>query len=626
MTFTEIITKIMDRLGYSSLEAQTRVGGAVNQIYREVGTSINLNFMRQGTASAVVSIGNPLVTFTATEKVFSVWRVSGSNNIILDEVLLAELRNRVVPSSDAPTEWALHNTSSNSVTIRLNASPVTGYTLYADAITEIVDLSGAAEPAFPESFHDILVEGVLKDEYMRLEKTALADRSQGRYEKRLSDLRLFVAKSNYLKIQQGKLSESEVSRAGSGGSVSFGTTPLVITAAWTFDRDPSAPFVVTDSSAYVANLYAEGVGNLDEDRLVGRDSPGVGESTAISVGGGIQFTGSNSIQTTAFTGDVTKSAGGTVLTIAADAVTFDKFQNIPTNSLVGRDDSGTGDAQSILLNSTLEMDGSLNLQRAALSGDVAAAAGSNTTTIPSNTVTYAKMQDVSSSNKLLGKGNSGPGDPEEITIGTNLLMSGTTLSVPAAGANTQVQFNDGGTALGGDGGLTYNKTTDALTIAGQVIISGASAGQIVFPATQNPSSNANTLDDYEEGSWTPTVVSTGGGSMTYSFQSGSFTKIGRLCFCMFTLTTASDSLNAGSIGIAGLPFTSAALTPSGGGMLTSWTGTGAAATQFRIEVQNATTQTTMNVLNAGAESTGAATEGNIDGSSTMTGYFIYQTE
>lgn len=38
----------------------------------------------------------------------------------------------------------------------------------------------------------------------------------------------------------------------------------------------------------------------------------------------------------------------------------------------------------------------------------------------------------------------------------------------AAGSDTQVQFNDGGTSFGGDAGLTYNKTTDSLTVVGTV--------------------------------------------------------------------------------------------------------------------------------------------------------------
>jgi hypothetical protein len=38
----------------------------------------------------------------------------------------------------------------------------------------------------------------------------------------------------------------------------------------------------------------------------------------------------------------------------------------------------------------------------------------------------------------------------------------------AAGSDTQVMFNDGGSAFGGDAGLTYNKTTDSLTVVGGV--------------------------------------------------------------------------------------------------------------------------------------------------------------
>ena len=42
-----------------------------------------------------------------------------------------------------------------------------------------------------------------------------------------------------------------------------------------------------------------------------------------------------------------------------------------------------------------------------------------------------------------------------------------------AGSDTQVMFNDGGSALGGDAGLTYNKTTDSLTITGDLAVNGS---------------------------------------------------------------------------------------------------------------------------------------------------------
>ncbi len=109
-----------------------------------------------------------------------------------------------------------------------------------------------------------------------------------------------------------------------------------------------------------------------------------------------------------------------------------------------------------------------------------------------------------------------------------------------------------------DGGVTPAKLSTGkpswdssgnTTITGQVIISGASAGQIVFPATQNASANANTLDDYEEGTWTPSL----GGTATYTTQTGTYTKIGRVVTAHCRL--AVNVLGSGSTSvISGLPF------------------------------------------------------------------------
>jgi hypothetical protein len=54
--------------------------------------------------------------------------------------------------------------------------------------------------------------------------------------------------------------------------------------------------------------------------------------------------------------------------------------------------------------------------------------------------------------------------------------------------------------------------------------SGSGSG-ITFPATQSASTDANTLDDYEEGTWTPTDQS--GAGLSLSAMNGYYTKIGR---------------------------------------------------------------------------------------------------
>lgn len=89
-------------------------------------------------------------------------------------------------------------------------------------------------------------------------------------------------------------------------------------------------------------------------------------------------------------------------------------------------------------------------------------------------------------------------------------------------------------------------------------------GQLVFPATQNPSANANTLDDYEEGSWTPSLSFGGSASgVTYSVQTGRYTKIGRLVTVEVRITLTSNGTGTGGATITGCPFTEAVANVSG---------------------------------------------------------------
>jgi hypothetical protein len=63
------------------------------------------------------------------------------------------------------------------------------------------------------------------------------------------------------------------------------------------------------------------------------------------------------------------------------------------------------------------------------------------------------------------------------------------------------------------------------TTAGVIEIS---QGQLQFPATQIASANANTLDDYEEGTWTMGIAFGGAAvGVTASSNTGTYTKIGR---------------------------------------------------------------------------------------------------
>jgi len=131
--------------------------------------------------------------------------------------------------------------------------------------------------------------------------------------------------------------------------------------------------------------------------------------------------------------------------------------------------------------------------------------------------------------------------PPAIGAGSAALTNASAIYVPSApsGATNNYAISVG------SGTSSFN---------GLVDISGASGGQIKFPATQNASANANTLDDYEEGTWTPSL----GGTATYNGNSGRYTKVGNMVFLEFTIDVLLIGTGSTST-FSGLPFTNAGL-------------------------------------------------------------------
>jgi len=128
-------------------------------------------------------------------------------------------------------------------------------------------------------------------------------------------------------------------------------------------------------------------------------------------------------------------------------------------------------------------------------------------------------------------------------------------------ANAATTANPVISATGGDTniGITLTpKGTGGVTTANCLAVGGAtpstSGAGVTFPATQSASSNANTLDDYEEGTFTPTITASGGGTPTYIGQTGIYTKIGRVVSVYLNPVFSKNTLT-GNIKINGLPFT-----------------------------------------------------------------------
>jgi len=114
----------------------------------------------------------------------------------------------------------------------------------------------------------------------------------------------------------------------------------------------------------------------------------------------------------------------------------------------------------------------------------------------------------------------------------------------------------------GQNGLNAPLSLTLPVVATTIGVGGATASAsgagISFPATQSASSDANTLDDYEEGTWTPT-----GGSLTVN-ATGTYTKVGRFVYATYDFTFPGGGAGT-QAQVAGLPFT--VLTPGGGGSI-----------------------------------------------------------
>jgi hypothetical protein len=145
--------------------------------------------------------------------------------------------------------------------------------------------------------------------------------------------------------------------------------------------------------------------------------------------------------------------------------------------------------------------------------------------------------------------NNGTTTNSYITVSTNGLFIYNTLAHPITfGTNNteRMRIDSSGNVLVGKASATAN--------GGDVQVSKG----ITFPATQVAASDVNTLDDYEEGTWTPVLAgSTTPGTQTYTWQKGTYTKIGNRVFgqCEIIINV-KDAATAGSLRITGLPFAS----------------------------------------------------------------------
>jgi hypothetical protein len=212
----------------------------------------------------------------------------------------------------------------------------------------------------------------------------------------------------------------------------------------------------------------------------------------------------------------------------------------------------TGGTTAVTVDASQNVNFPVTAQR--ITGDFSNATAANrvafqTSTVNGNTGLYAIPNGTATTANYIVSANS---DPTNTSIGVFGVVGGSdarlTSGITGTGTYLPMTFFTGGSES-----LRLSATSKAVILAGGS--TSANGTGITFPAAFSGSSDVNTLDDYEEGTFSPTVAGTSTvGTGTYVAQVGTFTKVGRVVsFTIYIKWTAHTG--TGNLTIASLPFT-----------------------------------------------------------------------
>lgn len=245
----------------------------------------------------------------------------------------------------------------------------------------------------------------------------------------------------------GTLATQSGTFSGTSSGTNTGDQTITLTGDVTGSGTGSFAATIANSAVSLAKMADVATSTVFYRKTASTGAPEV--QTLATLKTDLGLTGTNSgDQTITLTSDVTGSGTGSfAVTIANDAVTYAKMQNVSaTDKLLGRSTAGAGDVEEITCTAAgraLLDDADAATQRTtlglgtlatqsgtfsgtssgintgdqtiSLTGDVTGSGtGSFAATIANDAVTYAKMQNVSATDKLLGRSTAGAGDVEEI--------------------------------------------------------------------------------------------------------------------------------------------------------------------------------------------------------------------
>lgn len=204
MTYKNAQDRILARLNLTSSDARTRIKDNLNEVYRRLLGSVGLQKARLTVAGSFNTVAGTYVTAITAAKVLTLTYTALSR--VLEQMTLDQIR-RLDPAgtrTGAPEAFAVTGQGATTTSVYVWPKPDAIYAVQYEALTAITDLSADGDvPVFPQDFHDILVNMVLAEELLKLEKIELAKAHQEMAEAQTRALRYFLRKSAYLSDQQG---------------------------------------------------------------------------------------------------------------------------------------------------------------------------------------------------------------------------------------------------------------------------------------------------------------------------------------------------------------------------------------------------------------------------------------
>lgn len=171
------------------------------------------------------------------------------------------------------------------------------------------------------------------------------------------------------------------------------------------------------------------------------------------------------------------------------------------------------------------------------------------------------------SSEQIGIGSTAPNDYDNNSAGisSNLVVKDSGHSgiivISGTSSDAAISFGDGTGTAAYRGAVAYVNSADALYFKA----AGANKLRLDSDGLKfgSDTAAANALDDYEEGTFTPTVTS-GITSVGYAVQTGYYTKIGNLVLFNLRIATSSGNAQSSTFAVGNLPFNSALTQQPGG--------------------------------------------------------------